>query len=68
MIREPRRLSLIKRHTEVKRAETRLETARRALKEEIYAASREDKTSYQEIGTILGLSRQRIHQLIGGKK
>lgn len=67
MIKEQRRLSLLRKRTELKKAETRLETAREAFAEELLQASREDKSSYQELGRIVGLSRQRIHQLIGGK-
>lgn len=67
MIREQRRLSLLRKRTELKKAETRLENARKDFADELLLASREDKSSYQELGRIVGLSRQRIHQLIGGK-
>ena len=67
MITEYRRRSLLKKQAELKRAETRLETARRNFRDELESASREDKSSYQELGSIVGLSRQRIHQLIGSK-
>lgn len=66
MIKENRRVSLLKKHAELKRAETRLDNARRGFRQELEAASREDKSSYAELGTIVGLSRQRIHQLISG--
>ena len=68
MIKEQRRLSLLKRRTELKKAETRLDNARQAFSDELLQASRVDKSSYQELGRIVGLSRQRIHQLIGGNK
>ena len=67
MIRENRKINLLKRHAELKRAETRLQTARRSFRDELVGASREDKSSYQEIGDIVGLSRQRIHQLVSGE-
>lgn len=66
MIKEQRRISLLKRHAEVRKAETRLDNARKSFRDELLVASREDKSSYQELGGIVGLSRQRIHQLIGG--
>jgi hypothetical protein len=66
MVKEPRRISLLKRHAELKRAETRLDNARKMFREELEQASREDKSSYAELGGIVGLSRQRIHQLISG--
>ena len=67
MIKEQRRLSLLRKRTQLKKAETRLENAKQSFREELFRASREDKSSYQELGNIVGLSRQRIHQLIGGK-
>lgn len=67
VIKEQRRLSLLRKRTELKKAETRLENARRDFADELLLASREDKSSYQELGRVVGLSRQRIHQLIGGK-
>ena len=67
MIKESRRVSLLKKLAELKRAETRLDNARKSFRDELTDASREDKSSYQELGGIVGLSRQRIHQLIGGK-
>ncbi len=67
MIKEERRRSLLKKQAEMRRAETRLDTARKNFRDELESASRDDKSSYQELGAIVGLSRQRIHQLIGGK-
>lgn len=66
MIRESRKVTLLKRHAELKRAETRLDNARRAFRDELTDASRIDKSSYAELGGVVGLSRQRIHQLISG--
>jgi len=64
VITENRRRSLLKKQAEVRRAETRLENARQAFVEELVEASRYDKSSYQELGSIVDLSRQRIHQLV----
>jgi len=68
MIKEQRRISLLKKHTEVRRAETRLDNARKAFREELDAANKNDKSSYQELGAVVGLSRQRIHQLVGEER
>jgi protein subunit release factor B len=64
MIREARRQSLIRKTRQIKKAETTLQRLRSELVAELKEANEQDKSSLQELGKLIGLSRQRIFQLV----
>ena len=64
MVTEESRRRIKKATTRIKAAETALETARINLTQELSYAHKHDKSSFQELGELVGLSRQRIHQLL----
>jgi endonuclease III-like uncharacterized protein len=67
MIREARRQTLIRKNRQVKKAETTLKNLREELVAELKAANEVDKSSLQELGALIGLSRQRLWQLVNNK-
>lgn len=67
MIREARRQTLIRKNRQVKKAETTLKRLREELVTELKDANEVDKSSLQELGRLIGLSRQRVFQLVKEK-
>lgn len=66
MIREARRNTLIRKQRQIKKAETTLARLRSELVVELKEANEQDKSSLQELGRLIGLSRQRVFQLVKG--
>lgn len=66
MIREARRNTLIRKQRQIKKAETTLSRLRAELVVELKEANEQDKSSLQELGKLIGLSRQRVFQLVKG--
>lgn len=64
MIREARRRTLVAKTRQIKKAETTLQRLRSELVVELKEANEKDKSSLQELGKLIGLSRQRIFQLV----
>lgn len=64
MIREERRRAITRQMRKVKMAQTVLDNAQEDLVVELKGAHIDDKSSYGELGKVLGLSRQRVHQLV----
>jgi DNA-directed RNA polymerase sigma subunit (sigma70/sigma32) len=49
------------------RAKLKLAETEEKLEEELWDAKTEEKASYSELGTLLGVSRQRAHQIVKGR-
>lgn len=67
MIREARRQSLIRKTRQIKKTETLLGRLREELTAELKEANEVEKSSLGELGKLVGLSRQRVFQLVKGK-
>lgn len=67
MIREARRQSLIRKTRQIKKTETLLGRLREELAAELKEANEVEKSSLGELGKLVGLSRQRVFQLVKGK-
>jgi predicted XRE-type DNA-binding protein len=64
MIREARRQTLIKKNRQIKKAETTLRNLRAELVTELKEANEQDKSSLGELANLIGISRQRVWQLV----
>jgi DNA-directed RNA polymerase specialized sigma subunit len=67
MIREARRQSLIRKSRQIKKTETTLSRLREELVTELKEANEVEKSSLGELGKLIGISRQRVFQLVKNK-
>ena len=66
MITKERKNQIKRLSRAISRKTTEVEALREALSEELYAANQKDnpKATLDELGKLIGVSRQRVHQLI----
>lgn len=67
MIKEARRQSLIKKSRAIKKSETTLKRQREELVSELVEANEQEGSSLGELAKLIGVSRQRVFQLVKTK-
>ncbi len=67
MIREARRNALIKQSRAIRKTETTLKRQREELVVNLKEANEQDGSSLGELGKLIGISRQRVFQLVKDK-